>query len=204
MLKIGLTGSIATGKSTVEKIFKEFGVPVIDADEIVHKLLKEDRIKKKLVDLLGDVLDKNGEIDRKKVADIIFSDPKKKKKVEEIIHPEVFRYIQEWIKKQEKINPVGFVIVSVPLMIETGSYKNYDKIILVYAPKELQLKRLLDKGMSKEEALKRINAQMDIEEKLKYADFVIENTGTIENLRKEVKKVYRQLLEMAKNSKNDL
>ncbi len=199
MLKIGLTGSIATGKSTVEKIFKEFGIPVIDADEIVHKLLKEDRIKKELVGRLGNILDEEGEVDRKKVADIIFSNPEKKKEVENIIHPEVFNYIQRWIKEQEKSNP-PFVIVSVPLMIETGSYKNYDKIIVVYAPKELQLKRLIQKGMSKEEALKRINAQMDIEEKVKYADFVIKNTGTLQDLKREVEKVYKQLLELSKRN----
>jgi dephospho-CoA kinase len=199
MLKIGLTGGIATGKSTVEKFFRDLGVPVIDADEIVHKLLKEERIKKKLVEILGDVLDENGEIDRKKVANIIFSNIEKKKQVENVIHPEVFKYIQNWIKEQEHKNPKGFVIISVPLMIETGSYKNYDKIIVVYAPKEVQLKRLLKKGMTKEEALKRINAQMDIEEKLKYADFVINNTGTLQDLKKEVEKVYKELEKMAYN-----
>jgi len=198
MLKIGLTGSIGTGKSTVEKIFKKFGVPVIDADEIVHKLLKEEKIKREIVNVLGNVLDKNGEIDKKKVAAIIFSDKKKKKQLEKIIHPEVFKYIQTWLKEQEQKNPNGIAIVSVPLMIETGSYKNYDKIIVVYAPKELQLKRLIKRGMSKEEAEKRINAQLDINEKLKYADFVIDNTGSLKDLEKEVKKVYEEILKLAK------
>ncbi len=198
MLKVGLTGSIATGKSTVESIFKELGVPVIDADEVVHKLLKEEKIKNKFVEILGNVLDEKGEIDRKKVAKIIFSNQEKRKEIEKIIHPEVFKYIQNWIKEKEKENH-DFVIVSVPLMIETGSYKNYDKIIVVYAPKEIQLKRLKKKGMSEEEALKRINAQMDIEEKMKYADFVINNTGSIEDLRKEVEKIYKKLKEISRN-----
>ncbi len=198
MLKVGLTGSIATGKSTVESIFKELGVPVIDADEVVHKLLKEEKIKNKFVEILGNVLDEKGEIDRKKVAKIIFSNQEKRKEIEKIIHPEVFKYIQNWIKEKEKENH-DFVIVSVPLMIETGSYKNYDKIIVVYAPKEIQLKRLKKKGMSEEEALKRINAQMDIEKKLKYADFVINNTGSIEDLRKEVEKIYKKLKEISRN-----
>ena len=198
MLKVGLTGSIATGKSTVESIFKELGVPVIDADEVVHKLLKEEKIKNKFVEILGNVLDEKGEIDRKKVAKIIFSNQEKRKEIEKIIHPEVFKYIQNWIKEKEK-KKYDFVIVSVPLMIETGSYKNYDKIIVVYAPKEIQLKRLKKKGMSEEEALKRINAQMDIEKKLKYADFVINNTGSIEDLRKEVEKIYKKLKEISRN-----
>ena len=200
MLKVGLTGSIGTGKSTVEQIFKELGVPVIDADEVVHQLLKRKDIKEKIVKLLGDVLDKNGEIDRKKVAKIVFSNPEKRKQLEQIIHPEVFKYIQNWLKEQEKINPKGFAIVSVPLMIETGSYKNYDKIIVVYAPKELQLKRLIKKGMTREEAEKRIKAQMDIEDKIKYADFIIDNTGSLEELEQNVKQLYSILQELAKST----
>ncbi len=196
MLKVGLTGSIATGKSTVEKIFKKLGIPVIDADEIVHQLLKRRDIKEKIVNLLGDVLDKNGEIDRKKVAEIIFSNPEKRKQLEQIIHPEVFKYIQDWLKAQEK-NKNKIAIVSVPLMIETGSYKNYDKIIVVYAPEEIQLKRLIKKGMSEEEARKRINAQMSIDEKLKYADFVIDNTGSLEDLEKQVLNIYKKLEKIA-------
>jgi len=196
MLKIGLTGSIGTGKTTVENIFKKLGVPVIDADQIVHQLLKRKDIKKKIINLLGDVLDKYGEIDRKKVAKIVFSDPQKRKKLEQILHPKVFKYIQNWLKEQEKINPNGIAIVSVPLMIETGSYKNYDKIIVVYAPKELQLKRLIKKGMTKEEALKRINAQMDIDEKIKYADYVINNTGSLKDLEKQVKELYQKLIKL--------
>ena len=193
MLKVGLTGSIGTGKSTVSKIFKELGAYVIDADQIVHSLLKEQFVKEKIKEILGNVFDDKGEIDKKKVAKIIFNNPEKKKQLEALIHPLVFERIQEKIKNIEKKDPDAVVVVEVPLMIETGSYKNYDVVIVVYAPEEIQLKRLLNRGMEKEDALKRIKSQMPIDEKVKYADIVIENTGTLEELKKKVENVYREL-----------
>lgn len=191
---IGLTGGIGTGKSTAEEIFKRLGAYVIDADSIVHQLYKQEHIKEKLKQIFTeDIFDNNQEIDRKKVARIVFSDKTKRKALEEIIHPEVNKYIDEWLNQIEKNNPDAVAIVSVPLMIETGSYKKYQKIILVYAPKELQIERLIKKGYSYEEAVSRINAQMDIEEKLKYADYVIINTSTLENLENQVKRVFDEI-----------
>lgn len=191
---IGLTGGIGTGKSTAEEIFKRLGAYVIDADSIVHQLYKQEHIKEKLKQIFTeDIFDNNQDIDRKKVARIVFSDKTKRKVLEEIIHPEVNKYIDEWLNQIEKNNPDAVAIVSVPLMIETGSYKKYQKIILVYAPKELQIERLIKKGYSYEEAVSRINAQMDIEEKLKYADYVIMNTSTLENLENQVKRVFDEI-----------
>ena len=195
MKKIGLTGSIGTGKSTVAKIFQEFGAYVIDADKIVHELLKREDVKEKIREAFGDVFDSKGEVDRKKLASIVFNNPEKKKILENILHPLVFQEINRFFKEVEKKDPKAVAIAEVPLMIETGSYKNYDKIIVVYAPEELQLKRLLEKGMSKEEAIKRIKSQMPIDEKVKYADIVIENTSTLEDLRKKVEEVYKKLKE---------
>ncbi len=198
MLKVGLTGSIGTGKSTVESIFKELGAYTIDADEVVHKLLEKPEVIEKIRETFGSEVVKNGKIDKKKLAQIIFSNREKKKQLESIIHPLVFEGIQKFFEEVKKKDPCAVAIADVPLMIETGSYKNYDLVIVVYAPKELQLERLLEKGMSKEEALARINAQMNIEEKKKYADIVIENTGTIEDLRKKVKDVYEKLKKISR------
>ncbi len=195
MRKIGLTGSIGTGKSTVAKMLQELGAYVIDADKIVHELLKRKNVKEKIREAFGDVFDSKGEVDRKKLASIVFNNPEKKKILENILHPLVFQEINRFFKEVEKKDPKAVAIAEVPLMIETGSYKNYDKIIVVYAPEELQLKRLLEKGMSKEEAIKRIKSQMPIDEKVKYADIVIENTSTLEDLRKKVEEVYKKLKE---------
>jgi len=189
--KIGLTGSIGTGKSTVLNIFKSLGVNTISADEIVHKLLEEENIKEKIINHFGKEILQEGKINRKKLAGIVFENPEKRKILESILHPLVFEYIQNWFEniKDEKI-----AIAEVPLMIETGSYKHYDKIIVVYAPKEIQIERCLKKGLTEEEAIKRINAQMDIEEKIKYADYIIENTKDLEYLQKQVKDVYQKIL----------
>ncbi len=190
MKLIGLTGGIATGKSTVEKILENLGAKVIDADKIVHFLLNQDFIKEEIRKFFPNVFDDKNKIDRKKLAQIIFNDFQKKKVLENILHPLVHQYIEEWIEANKDKD---ILFISVPLMIETGSYKRYDKIVLVYAPKELQLKRLMEKGYTKEEAIARINAQMDIEEKRKYANYIIENTGSIQDLEMKVMELYHEL-----------
>ncbi|WP_456393027.1 dephospho-CoA kinase [Persephonella sp.] len=197
MLKVGLTGSIGTGKSTVARLLEREGAYVIDADRIVHDLLNRQDIREKIRSLFGDVFREDGSVDRKKLAKIVFSDETKKKQLESIIHPEVFKEIEKFFSSIRKKDPDAVAVAEVPLMIETGSYKNYDVVVVVYAPFELQLKRLLEKGMDRDEAIRRIKSQMSPEEKVKYADFVIDNTGSLESLEKQVKKLYRKLKKMA-------
>lgn len=194
MKVVGLTGGIATGKSSVEEIFRQLGAYVIDADHIVHQLYKREDIKQSLRQMFGDgIFLKSGDLDRKKLASIIFSDDQKRKMIEEFIHPLVNQFIKNWIEEIGSKDSSAVVIVSVPLMIETGSYKNYQKIVVVYAPKDLQIERLLKKGYSYDEAVSRIDAQLDIEEKLKYADYVIMNTSDFDDLRKEVERVFNEI-----------
>jgi len=197
MLKVGLTGSIGTGKSTVSKIFERLGAYVIDADKVVHRLLKRKDIKDKIRKEFGDVFTEEGEIDRKKLAKIVFTDTEKKKKLEGILHPEVFKEIQKFFEEVEKKDPDAVAVAEIPLLIETGNYKNYDTVIVVYAPEQIQIERLIKKGMSKDEAIKRIKSQLPIDEKVKYADFVIYNTGSVEQLEKEVENVYKKLKALA-------
>ncbi len=190
MKLIGLTGGIATGKSTVEKLLESLGAKVIDADKIVHFLLNQNYVKEEIKKYFPTVFDNEKNIDRKKLAQIVFNDFQKKKILEGILHPLVHQYIENWIEENKDKD---ILFISVPLMIETGSYKRYDKIVLVYASKELQLKRLIEKSFTQEEALARINAQMDIEEKRKYADYIIENTGSIQELEIKVMELYNEL-----------
>jgi len=195
MKVIGITGGIATGKSIVEKILENLGAKVIDADKVVHKLLSDENVKNEIKQYFPDAFDNEENIDRKKLASIVFNDYEKKRVLENILHPKVSQGIDKWTEINKKENSEQVLFVSVPLMIETGSYKKYDKVVLVYAPRELQIKRLIEnKGYSYEEALARINAQTDIEEKRKYADYIIENTGTIQELEEKVKQLYEILL----------
>ncbi|MCX7738475.1 MAG: dephospho-CoA kinase [Hydrogenothermaceae bacterium] len=190
---IGLTGGIGTGKSTVESIFQELGAYVIDADKVVHLLYTEEDVKEKIRQLFGEEVFSEKEVDRKKISKVVFSDTEKRRALEQLMHPKVERRIKDWLEDLKEKDKDAIVIVSVPLMIETGSYKRYEKVVLVYAPREKQIERLLKKGYTLEEAINRIEAQMDIEEKLKFADYVIMNTSTIQNLRKEVEKVFNDI-----------
>ncbi|WP_297888737.1 dephospho-CoA kinase [Sulfurihydrogenibium sp.] len=192
MKVVGLTGGIATGKSTAEKILKELGAYVIDADKVVHNLYEKKEVLEEVRKYFPDAF-VNDKLDKKKLASIIFNDSQRRKVLESIIHPKVTQQIENWLKEVEKKDKDAIAIVSVPLMIETGSYKNYDKIILIYAPRELQIKRLINKGFTEEEAISRINAQMDIEEKRKFATFIVDNSGTIENLKNQLTDIFLQL-----------
>ena len=203
MLKIGLTGGIATGKSTVKEIFKQLGAYVIDADEIVKNLWQSEKIQKKAEEILGiKVLDENNNLKAKEIANLVFKNKEKKEKLEQLFHPEVFKYIQSWFKEIEEKDKNAVAIAEVPLMIETGSYKNYDIIILIYAPKEIQIKRLLKKGYTLEDAIQRINSQMDIEKKRKYADIIIDNTSNLKELKKQVEKTFLRLREKVVEKNN--
>ncbi|RUM59969.1 MAG: dephospho-CoA kinase, partial [Persephonella sp.] len=122
MLKVGLTGSIGTGKSTVLKLFNQLGAYTVDVDKIVHQLYKRKDIQEKVKKEFGDVFNEDGSLNRKKVAKIIFNNPEKKKVLENIIHPEVRKEVKRFIQNIEKKNKKAIVIVEVPLLIETGQY----------------------------------------------------------------------------------
>lgn len=185
MLKVGITGSIGTGKSLVSNYFKEKGHKVISADEINHILLKEQEVIKKINLLLFN--ENNDILDKKKVANLIFSNINMKNKLEAFIHPLIYDKILQQIKESnEKI-----IFIEVPLLFETNftDLTNYN--IVVYADLETQIKRIVKRDkITKEEALKRINSQMPLKEKLKKADYVINNNDTILKTKQELDNWY--------------
>lgn len=196
----GLTGGIGTGKSTVSAIFRRLGAYIIDADEIARNVVRKGTPPwKELTDLFGDeVLNPDGSIDRAKLGEIVFGDESKKKRLEDIIHPEVFKKIErlrEEIKKEDK---EAIIICDVPLLIESGYHRKVEKIILVYAGEKEQLSRLKDR-LSLEEALKRIKSQMPLDEKKRYADYIIDNTGPIEETEAQCSKIYEELKRLGRS-----
>lgn len=193
---IALTGSIATGKSTVSKIISENGYEVLDSDEIVHNLYqKGNNIYNEIISYFGkEILDENNEIDRKKLGKIVFNDGEKLNELNKIVHKGVSQKLLEGIKNCKD----NIIFLDIPLLLEQKDKLEkygviYDEIWLVYVSKDVQISRLLKRdNRGYEESIKIINAQMDIEEKVKYADVIINNEGTLEQLKSKIDHLIKQ------------
>lgn len=182
-LTIGLTGSIATGKSTISKMFSDLNIPVVDADKIAREVVEVDKpTYNKIVESFGDhILQENKELDRKKLGAVIFNNVDAREKLNSIIHPAIRK---EMLNQKEKhiANREKCVVLDIPLLFESNLFHFVDKVLLVYTDEKTQLRRLMQRDQStEEEALQRINSQISIEEKAKRADAIINNTGTIDS-----------------------
>ena len=200
MQVIGLTGGIATGKSTVSAILKKAGAIVIDADHIAREVVQKGLPAYR--DIVGhfgtDILLPDGEIDRNVLADIIFNDPAEKKRLNSIVHPRVTKVVDQHLKQLEKTHSNAIVILDIPLLLEVGMHTDLNEIIVVYAPQKIQIERLMHRDrISKSEALARVRSQMPIEEKKKKATIVIDNSGSIENTRKQTLDIFNRLNDSA-------
>ena len=196
MLRVGLTGGIATGKSTVGAMFVELGCHLIESDQITHQLFEPGQaVHAAVVKQFGNrVLALDGTIDRRILGDIVFKDPQARAKLNSLVHPAITQRQQEWLNDMKAQDPHGIAIVDAALMIEVGTYKNYDKVIVVTCSPEIQRERLRARSALSEEKIEsRIRSQMANEEKVKYADFVIDNSGSVESTRVQVETVYQQL-----------
>lgn len=192
----GLTGGIATGKSYVGECFKKLGAHLIDADLLAREVVEPGKAAwQKVVDHFGDsILKPDRSINRKKLGKLVFANPAERKILESFIHPEVFRREEERIREIRERDPNGVIIVDAALMIETGSYKRFDKVILVTVRDDVQIERLMHRGdLSKEEALRKIASQLSQEEKRKYADFIIDTSGTREESAAQVRELFGKL-----------
>ena len=190
MKLIGVTGSIATGKTTVVNMFRKFGAFAIDADKIVHELYKKDKdIKRKVLKVFGKKILTRDKIDRHKLARYAFKDKKSIKRLCKIVHPEVIKKIAEEIKKTKK----RITILDAPLLIEAGLMRSVDCIIVVSSSLARQIERSRKIGLTKNELLKRRALQMPLNKKEKFADYIICNNGSKSQMRKEVKKIWQKL-----------
>ena len=200
MLRVGLTGGIATGKSTVGQMFVELGSHLIDSDRITHQLFEPGQVVHNAVvkEFGAQILAHDGTIDRRILGDIVFKDPAARKKLNSLVHPAIIERQQEWLNEVEEKDPTGIAIVSAALMIEVGTYKNYAKVIVVLCSPELQKQRLMQRsGLKEDEIDARVQSQMPMSEKVKYADFVIDNSGDLSNTRGQVVEVNSKLRELA-------
>ena len=191
---LGLTGGIASGKSTVSNIFKKYGIYIVDADKIAKELGN----RKDVIDEIGEkisktVIDENGSVDRAKLKEIVFSDKSKLEILNKIYHPKIREEFKK-IKLNSSKNDI--IIFDVPLLFETGMYTLCDKKILVYVNEDIQIERLIARdGITKELAKKIIDSQMSLNEKKSKSNILIENNGSLEELEKKVEMVYKKILE---------
>lgn len=188
---IGLTGGIGSGKSTVSDMFKEYGIPVIDADEISRDIVKKgSNVLFQIENEFGrEVLNDDDTLNRKKLASIVFSNKDKLEKLNEITHPVIRREI---LSRIEKLRSKGYLacVVDAALLIEAGFYTIADIVVLVYADKETQLQRIIKRdNITLEEAENRIESQMPFEKKKLYADLIIDNSGDIEYTKQQLNKI---------------
>ena len=198
MLKVGLTGSIAVGKSFVLDILRELGARTIDADAVAREVVEPGTAGlKALVDEFGaEILKPDGSLNRPALGSIVFADEAQRHKLNSILHPFIIARQDETMRHWEKQTPDAIAVVDAALMIESGGYKRFDKLIVVHCRTQVQLERLMKRdNISREEAERRINAQMPQEEKKKHADYLIDTSEGFDSSRQQTVTVCHQMKE---------
>jgi dephospho-CoA kinase len=197
MLRVGLTGSIGVGKSFVASVFVELGCHVLDADQTAREVVMPGTPGlKALIEEFGrEILNPDGTLDRKQLGAVVFNDENQRQRLNYILHPFIIARQDEILNAWEAEDPDGIGIVDAALMIESGGYKRFDKLIVVHCRPEVQLERLMlrDK-LSRDEALRRINSQMPQEEKKKFADYLIDTSDGYESTRAQTEAVNQKLI----------
>jgi len=188
-LIVGVTGGLCAGKTTVSKLFSRFGAKVLDADEFSHSALNQPRIKKRIINLLGEGVVSGGRIDRKKVRQIVFNNKALLMKLSAAVHP----YVKKKMKERAERCRSELVVWDVPLLIESGMHRSVDVVVLVACGRQQQLRRAKRRGIESGEALKIINSQMPFSKKRRLADFIINNNTGIDNTEKQARAVFNRL-----------
>lgn len=196
MLRVGLTGGLASGKSFVGHALAELGCHLIEADELGHQvLLPGAEAYDGVVNEFGvEILDDDRYIDRRRLGALVWDNPERLAKLNSFVHPAVIARQQRMIAEIGKQDPAAIVVVEAAILVETGSYRRFDRLIVVVCPVEQQMERAMKRGAySKEEVLARLSRQLPLEEKLRVADYVIDTSGTKEHTLEQVKAVYNSL-----------
>lgn len=190
---IGLTGGIGSGKSTIAEYIRSKGIPVYIADNQAKEVMNDPGVIKKVQEIFEENVIENEKLNRKKIAELVFSSPKLLKKLNEIVHPAVRENFDNWLKENKKSN---FIVKEVAILFESGSYKDCDKIILVTAPQEVRIERVIKRdGVNREQVLERMQNQWSEEKKAEISDYIIENTDLPTSL-KDVDLILKELNKM--------
>lgn len=196
MIVLGLTGGIATGKSTVAQMFKRYGAFIIDADQLARDVVRPGQPAwREIVKAFGeDILNPNRSINRRALGEIVFHNRRRLRRLERIIHPRVAKAQQRLALKIAQRSPEAIIVYEVPLLFESGAHKRVDKIVVVTADRETQIARLKRRnGLTRAEALRRIKHQMPLSHKVRRADVVLDGTGNKATVKQEVRRLIRSL-----------
>ena len=199
MLRVGLTGGIATGKSTVAARMRELGIPVLNADQLAHRLMEPGQpAYNDVVREFGrGVLAADGTVDRKKLGDIVFRDSARRERLNGIVHPRVGEARKEQLKQMQAENPRGIAVIEAALLVENGYYKQLDRLIVCSCRPGQQMERLRARGLTEEEARQRIESQLPLAEKLRVADDVVDCSGTLEETLRQTDVLVERLRQLA-------
>jgi dephospho-CoA kinase len=195
MIIIGLTGSVGTGKSTVSNFFRELGAYIIDWDELAREVTRPHlKAWEKIVEYFGkDFLNEDLTINRKKLAEVVFSDREKVARLNQMVHPEVIKEDERITNEIKNRDPDALIIKDIPLLFELTHPIFVDKVVVVSTSEQTQLRRLEKKGMDRKDAQSRIKSQLPLAEKIQSADFVIDNDGSLEETKRQVEEIYSLL-----------
>ncbi|MBZ5556899.1 MAG: dephospho-CoA kinase [Acidobacteriia bacterium] len=195
MLKVALTGGIATGKSHVLDLLRQRGVPCLDADSLAHGVMAPGTEATAAIAARfgSEMLAADGSVDRAKLGRVVFADTAARRDLEAIVHPAVFRAIAAGLRAFELISQPPLAIVDVPLLFETGAEQTFDRVIVTSCPPEMQVARLIDRGMSESDARARLSAQWPTEEKAAKADYVVRTDGSFADTERQVEEILQRL-----------
>jgi len=201
MLRVGLTGSIGVGKSFVSGVLAELGCRVLDADETAREVVApaSPAFRDVVAEFGGEILQDDGTLDRSKLGGLIFADADRRARLNAILHPYIIAQQDQRLREWEMLDPESIAVVDAALMIESGGYKRFDKLIVVHCRDEVQLQRVMTRNkLNRDDAEKRIAAQMPQEEKKKFADYLIDTSDGFEAARSRTEEVYGELREIMK------
>ncbi|MBW2085905.1 MAG: dephospho-CoA kinase [Deltaproteobacteria bacterium] len=203
-LLLGVTGGIATGKTAVAKMLEELGAPIIDFDVLSRVVVDPDKPAwQDIVNFFGEqVLQEDRALDRKKLSEIVFQDMEKRKKLEGFIHPRIGEEFARLVEEYARQDPDAIIQVVIPLLIETNMHPIFHHLLMVYAPEEVQVKRLVERdNITEEMAMNIIKSQLSVEEKKGYCDLLVDNSGSLEDTRKQVEELWEQLKKIQQERK---
>jgi dephospho-CoA kinase len=193
---LGLTGSIATGKSTVANMLRRRGAVLIDADQVARKVVEPGSLGlNKIIENFGsEMVTAEGRLDRAKLGELVFNDEEARERLNALLHPLIIEEMKQLTGQSLKKEPHSIVIWDVPLLIEENLTQFVEQVIVVYVPESIQLKRLMERNqLTETDAIKRMKSQLSIEDKKKVADYIIDNSGSLEDTERQVDQLWRYL-----------